>query len=960
MVNIKQEINISFKTDSEATLKKLQELNSELKEITHQTTEFAKQSQSSGESLRNIETQAGKLLDAVNAVHTELSKPPETGSLEGLAQAVGAVTAAYGAYKSAVHLLGFENEKLGETMKNLEAAGTAVASLMQLTETLQKKSAASILARNILQKIGITQDLQEAVSKSLTTTATNLQTAAEQKGTVGKLAYGAAAKTVTAIQWLWNKAVMANPVVLLVAALAAAAVGIAAITSSLKKSSKEQEAANKAQSDYEAQAQKTADTIDDINRRQSAALDERKNQMREEILKMQENGATAEQIAEAKATAEEDLRNIEIAYSKERQAAKEDELKASDENLKKQQEVLNKAKEGSKKYEEQKKKVEELTRAHQVLFDTIREEQQIQKDLNLQNAEATEKRKQDDKKAAEDRRKQYQDDALKTLDMQKKFQDEQHKFVESSMSDDFHVRQKWNAQKFADNLKHEQEKLEMQRKFGRITAAEYATQMKILELQQQTFNNNQISELNKYHEEQRRQLAALIGKSVEEQIRDLEKKYADAAKAFTIPEPAKRDGQSDEDYKRELESFKALQLDKAKLESQLQAEIKNIRDSARAADIAAIEKEMNEKYGTDLRKFTDNEREKTQVAIQQLQEQIKLKKDAGLETYEDEAKLRAEQSKLNQIHLNDELLKTNENARAKFEAKKAFLEAELEIYQDNADKKLEIEQLLAEAEQELLEAKIESFTEWSDRTMEVLNGVNDLMKAQDEAKIQKYEADNERKKQALKSQLDAGLISEQEYNNKVAAADKELDNKKKALAIEQAKRDKAIGITQAIINTALAITSALSTKPFLPMGPIMAAVAAGMGAIQIATIASQPLPKARRGMLLRGASHAYGGIPIEAEGGEAIINKRSTAQFLPLLSAINEAGGGVSFTGAPAPNYRFQDGGYVSRAVQRELSEQAIAGALAKEIQHIKVYTTIEDFRRADANYTNITDFSNT
>jgi len=59
--------------------------------------------------------------------------------------------------------------------------------------------------------------------------------------------------------------------------------------------------------------------------------------------------------------------------------------------------------------------------------------------------------------------------------------------------------------------------------------------------------------------------------------------------------------------------------------------------------------------------------------------------------------------------------------------------------------------------------------------------------------------------------------------------------------------------------------------------------------------------KAADGMLV-GNSHAQGGIKIgtprgmiEAEGGEVIINKRSTAMFKPILSAINEAGGGVKF-----------------------------------------------------------------
>ena len=47
-----------------------------------------------------------------------------------------------------------------------------------------------------------------------------------------------------------------------------------------------------------------------------------------------------------------------------------------------------------------------------------------------------------------------------------------------------------------------------------------------------------------------------------------------------------------------------------------------------------------------------------------------------------------------------------------------------------------------------------------------------------------------------------------------------------------------------------------------------------------------------------GPRHSEGGIPTrfgELEGGEAVINRRSTQEFRPLLSAINQAGGGRAF-----------------------------------------------------------------
>jgi hypothetical protein len=203
------------------------------------------------------------------------------------------------------------------------------------------------------------------------------------------------------------------------------------------------------------------------------------------------------------------------------------------------------------------------------------------------------------------------------------------------------------------------------------------------------------------------------------------------------------------------------------------------------------------------------------------------------------------------------------------------------------------------------------------------------------------------------------LISQKQHDSEVAKLDAELDKKKKDLAIEQAKREKAIGIMQAIINTALAVTKALNTQPFFPMGPIMAALAGALGAIQIATIASQPLPKASRGMLLHGASHADGGIPIEAEGGEAIINKKSTAMFRPLLSAINEAGGGVKFAagGVVGRNFAFtNDGGYFARSNITQLFAQEIGSVISEEMKGFKSYVTVEDYRRADNNYSEIED----
>ena len=154
-------------------------------------------------------------------------------------------------------------------------------------------------------------------------------------------------------------------------------------------------------------------------------------------------------------------------------------------------------------------------------------------------------------------------------------------------------------------------------------------------------------------------------------------------------------------------------------------------------------------------------------------------------------------------------------------------------------------------------------------------------------------------------------------NKEIFAKDKQLTEAKKdnarevaqqaanlagalgSLAKEGSEEAKAAAIVQAGINGALAITQALAQ-----LGPIAGALAAvGIGittGVQIAKISGAQFAE---GGVLQGASHSNGGIPFsiggqggfEAEGGEAIINKRSTSMFGDLLSDINEAGGGVAF-----------------------------------------------------------------
>ncbi len=91
----------------------------------------------------------------------------------------------------------------------------------------------------------------------------------------------------------------------------------------------------------------------------------------------------------------------------------------------------------------------------------------------------------------------------------------------------------------------------------------------------------------------------------------------------------------------------------------------------------------------------------------------------------------------------------------------------------------------------------------------------------------------------------AMAISEEEKNKMIAKSDEKFEKKKAELERKRARRAKAVAIFEAIVNTAAAVVKSL---PNLPL-----AIATGaIGAVQIGTIASTPLPAFADGGIVSG------------------------------------------------------------------------------------------------------------
>jgi len=174
-----------------------------------------------------------------------------------------------------------------------------------------------------------------------------------------------------------------------------------------------------------------------------------------------------------------------------------------------------------------------------------------------------------------------------------------------------------------------------------------------------------------------------------------------------------------------------------------------------------------------------------------------------------------------------------------------------------------------------------------------------------------------------------------------------------SLAKEGSAEQKGLATSAALIQTYLAINRTLAAFSGVPIPGYAFAQAAAIGISGFANVAKINAVKAQRGMLIQGNSHAMGGVPFsvggqlgfEAEGGEAIINKKSTQMFRPLLSAINEAGGGVSFAKGGKIK-KFQNGGIpnnlsVSSAqqgfLQRQLNLEEFSSTIIEGINNKQV-----------------------
>jgi TP901 family phage tail tape measure protein len=128
----------------------------------------------------------------------------------------------------------------------------------------------------------------------------------------------------------------------------------------------------------------------------------------------------------------------------------------------------------------------------------------------------------------------------------------------------------------------------------------------------------------------------------------------------------------------------------------------------------------------------------------------------------------------------------------------------------------------------------------------IISSFNTVQNNSDNRELSKYKQRNDQKKAHYKRLLDSKVISEKDYNQKVNKIQEQQDAQELEIKKRQAKREKQAAIVTAIVNTALAVLKANSAAA-PPYNYVLMALAAAVGAAQIAAISSQPEAYAKGG-----------------------------------------------------------------------------------------------------------------
>jgi hypothetical protein len=194
----------------------------------------------------------------------------------------------------------------------------------------------------------------------------------------------------------------------------------------------------------------------------------------------------------------------------------------------------------------------------------------------------------------------------------------------------------------------------------------------------------------------------------------------------------------------------------------------------------------------------------------------------------------------------------------------------------------ETQKSITDETQKETDKRIDLAFQYAEAVSSTLTALNDLSKQASEQRIADIQAASDKELEAINASADL----ENDKARQRAALAKRTAAEIAAEKTKTAKQDKALALFDIAVNTAKGIVSALGTTP---PNPILAAFIGVTGALQLAAVASKPIPKFAKGGVVGGRLHSSGGTMVEAERDEYIVNRRQSINHRRELDAINNS-----------------------------------------------------------------------
>jgi hypothetical protein len=326
--------------------------------------------------------------------------------------------------------------------------------------------------------------------------------------------------------------------------------------------------------------------------------------------------------------------------------------------------------------------------------------------------------------------------------------------------------------------------------------------------------------------------------------------------------------------------LKKKQLAAIEAEKQLAAKIKEIREQLHISTLSDQEKEIAvielkyEKILADAKKGSKEEIELNELKDKEIASINKKYADKAAKSKEEAIKkiegilLSSEEKEIETVK--EKYLKLIELAEQNGLGTAALFEK----LNEELDKLQEGEATdifgMTQTDWDKLEDNFNKAMAFAGQLSSLWGSINQIRANQEEEYLMQFEANTDRRKEQLQSQLDAGIISQEAYNNQVAKLDEKLDTERRKIQHEQAKREKNLRLFEAGMNTAASVISMLA-NPGGIAGVALSVMAGIVGAAQIAAIATEPLPALADGARVRKPTVALIG-----EAGEEFVLSNKT------------------------------------------------------------------------------------